>query len=120
MACRGMGMDGNYSGSGGLAQITNNTVHDNSTTGIYASYDVSATLNTVYNQSAVNAVGIQIASSPSGSVSQNVVYGNYNGIVDGYYAGAGTVNRNRVYNNSNAGIVANNGSVLGNQVYSNG
>jgi len=93
-----------YGNSTGLyvdgAMISGNLVHDNATTGIYAdSYSV-LTGNTVWRQTATNAVGISVSGCV---VSNNAVFGNYNGILAN--GGAATVNGNRLYSNTNYGLL---------------
>ncbi len=98
----GTGID--YSQSGGTqGTISGNTVSGNSSTGIDANYNVLVSGNTVYGQSGSGDIGINLNSGAAAI--QNVVYSNYNGIVGGG-SGNATINNNRVYNNSNIGILA--------------
>ena len=93
--------------------VSGNTVYNNSSYGINASYAI-VTGNTVYGQLASNAIGIQGYYS---EISDNVVYTNVTGI----YAQNGSVDGNRVYNNSAAGINAfGSTTIQDNEVYSNG
>jgi parallel beta-helix repeat protein len=92
--------------------VSGNTV-DNNTTGIYAS-NALVTGNTVYDQLAANAVGIQSSFS---DVTGNLVYTNVTGID----AQGGSVYSNRLYNDSSAAIYAVNGNtaIYDNKMYSN-
>ncbi|HZZ44157.1 MAG TPA: right-handed parallel beta-helix repeat-containing protein [Tepidisphaeraceae bacterium] len=82
--------------------VSNNLVHDNSAIGIYADQGTIATGNTVWRQTATNAVGIQVSSAV---VSGNSVFGNYNGILMTSY---GTISGNRIYSNTNYGLLMQN------------
>ncbi len=112
----GTGID--YSQSGGTqGTISGNTVSGNSSTGINAYNNVLVSSNTVYGQSGSGDIGINLDSGATAI--QNVVYSNYNGIVGGG-SGNATINNNRVYNNSNIGILARYlTNANGNVVYSN-
>ncbi len=93
------------------ATVINNTVYDNTGTGIYAYGTALVSGNTVYDQT--SGTGIDLS---SGEARQNTVYGNEQGI----YAYGGTVDGNRVFDNSGTGITAYNATnVVGNYVYSN-
>ena len=90
--------------------VSGNLVHDNRQ-GISGS-GVLVTGNTVYGHSAVESAGIRMS---GGEVTQNVVHGNYQGIVTN-----GLVQNNRVYNNADAGIVPHgHAQIVGNSIYSN-
>jgi autotransporter-associated beta strand protein/parallel beta-helix repeat protein len=103
--------------AGNADQITGNSVHDNTYRGIYAQGNTVASGNTVYNQTASNAAGIELYDA---TAQQNVVHDNTEGIITTYYTN-GTITGNRVYHNSVAGIDAYNAStVYGNYVYTNG
>jgi len=103
-----------------LSTVSGNTVRNNLSTGIFAEAAVLVTGNTVYGQSATNAIGISTGYSGAygGSVVNNVLYANYVGIETDYTGD--TIRNNRLYNNSYAAIEAD-GSlpVLANDVYSN-
>ena len=95
--------------------VSGNLVHDNSSCGIQAQYNVLVTGNTVYGQSNPGAIGIE--ADYGVQVQQNVVFDNANGI---YLYNGSTASANRVYNNSNVGIyTAWGNAVLGNTIYSN-
>ncbi len=120
-----VGIDVSNSGSGSPTVIGNanlalgkgNKVSGNSSTGINANYNVLVSGNTVYGQSGSGDVGINL--DYGAQAIQNVVYSNYNGIVGGG-SGNATINNNRVYNNSNIGILARYlTNASGNVVYSN-
>ena len=72
--------------------------------------------NIVYRQTATNAAGIYLQ---GGEARSNVVYYNYNGIVGVNYLN--TIDRNRVYSNTNFGInlQSGNGVITENLVYAN-
>ena len=94
--------------------MSNNTVRENSSYGIYASGDVNVTANTVFDN--VTGTGIEIL---DGTAANNEVYGNLLGIYSG--DPSSTVAGNRVYDNSDTGILAYAySSIQGNYVYSNG
>jgi uncharacterized repeat protein (TIGR01451 family) len=93
--------------------LSGNTVHDNTYFGIYAYDNVLVAGNTVYGQNGNYATGIE---SYWAEVANNMVYSNY----DGIYGYSGSIHNNRLYNNSNIAIDADQAaSVLANQVYSN-
>jgi parallel beta-helix repeat protein len=91
--------DGTGLSISGAVTVSDNIAHDNTLVGINAASGATVTGNTVYRQTATNAIGIEIA---GGYVTDNQVYGNYIGIVS---AGASTINANHVYSNANYGIV---------------
>ena len=100
--------------------VSGNTVRNNLSTGIFAEAAVLVTGNTVYGQSATNAVGISTGYSGAygGSVVNNVLYANYIGIETDYTGD--TIVGNRLYDNSYAAIEADsNWPVTANDVYSN-
>ena len=102
-------------GVANLAIIRNNTVRDNSSVGIRGYGNTLVTGNTVFGNTAVNAVGIE---STGGNITQNIVYGNYDGIRSAVINV--TVANNRVYQNSHWGIQASGtNNILGNNVYAN-
>ena len=108
--------------SGSLITASGNRVYNNTSTGITANSGALVVNNTVYDHSGINAVGIQLFNQAT--VRQNVVYGNYQGIVGGYFhlnSFSGEITDNRVYGNSQAGISLSsvNATLSGNQVYSN-
>ena len=85
------------------ATVSNNTVHDNTIAGIDASNYSVVTGNTVWRQTATNAYGIEVQSA---AASGNAVFGNYNGI---YVNGGGaTIDGNRIYSNTNYGLLLEN------------
>ncbi|MCP4595484.1 LamG-like jellyroll fold domain-containing protein, partial [Neptuniibacter sp.] len=107
--------------------VSNNTVFDNTRTGIYAQSNVLVTGNEVYGHDASGALGIHV--NHDAEASQNVAHDNYIGIKIGnnYWSTSGTVpihssaiaTENRVYNNI-TGMLSNSGSSLrGNIAYSN-
>jgi len=94
------------------ADVSGNTAHDNTLDGIYASY-CNLTNNTAYDQAGGAGFDLFGGIAASG----NVAYANLVGISDD----GGIVSDNRVYNNSQAGIIVYYSStVVGNHVYSNG
>ena len=100
--------------------VSGNTVRNNLSTGIFAEAAVLVTGNTVYGQSAANAIGISTSFSGAygGSVVNNVLYANYIGIETDYTGD--TIVGNRLYDNSYAAIEADsNWPVTANDVYSN-
>ena len=115
-----------FSGMAGVT-ISGNTVSDNSSWGIFTTYNyqngdndnVLVVGNTVYGQTSSGTAGIFL--EYGGVAQQNVVYGNYYGIL--MEGGDDQALDNRVYDNSQAGIyvVGEGVAVLqGNTVYSNG
>ena len=80
--------------------VLSNIVRDNGYIGIYADNNSFVTGNTVWRQSATNAYGIVVAGA---IVSGNIVFGNYNGIL-AENAG-GTMDENRIYSNTNYGLL---------------
>jgi parallel beta-helix repeat protein/VCBS repeat-containing protein len=93
-------------------QVTNNNVYRNSGPGIYAYGNVVVSANQVHDNS---GTGVSIYDSDT-QATQNVVYSNASGI----YATGGSVNGNRVFNNTQTGIeLQYNASASNNQVYSN-
>ncbi len=115
-----------FSGMAGVT-ISGNTVSDNSSWGIFTTYNyqngdndnVLVVGNTVYGQTSSGTAGILL--EYGGVAQQNVVYGNYYGIL--MEGGDDQALDNRVYDNSQAGIyvVGEGVAVLqGNTVYSNG
>ena len=115
------GISGYY--TGGLTGVTlsNNTAHDNTVNGIWTDRGSTATGNTAYAQTANNAAGIRVGVLSQGALN-NVSYGNFNGIVGDFQGnnGTGLIQGNRVYANSNNGIVSQESAVRNNRVYSNG
>jgi autotransporter-associated beta strand protein len=84
--------------------VSGNTAHDNSLVGINASSYSVVTGNTAYRQTAANAIGIEIN---TGTASNNLVYGNYNGML--VESGQNIfVYGNRIYSNANYGLLIEN------------
>ena len=81
-------------------------MRNNLSTGIFAEAAVLVTGNTVYGQSAANAIGISTGYSGAygGSIVNNVLYANYIGIETDYTGD--TIVDNRLYDNSYAAIEA--------------
>ncbi len=105
-------------GSTNLAAGRGNKVYSNYSGGIYAWGNVNVVGNAVWGQSG-GGYGIDVV---YGSVaSHNVVYANTNGIISDYYFySASEISNNRVFGNTEAGILTNLGTtVRGNVVYSN-
>jgi parallel beta-helix repeat protein len=94
------------------ATVSNNTVYNNGFVGIYADDYSLVTQNTVWRQTATNAVGILIDNA---TVTDNAVFGNYNGIMA--ENGAGTLYGNRIYSNTNYGLLLSN---LNGSAFANG
>ncbi|HYV35271.1 MAG TPA: IPT/TIG domain-containing protein [Gemmataceae bacterium] len=102
--------------------VSNNIVRNNTTFGISAQGtiflvggDAVVTGNTVTGQLSTSGAGIQ---AQGVEVANNVVDGNYNGIVS--LSNADSIHNNRLFNNSNAGVNVNAGStVFANTIYSN-
>jgi parallel beta-helix repeat protein len=103
-----IGADPSSGGSG-------NKVSDNALDGIDASGNVQVIGNVVSGASGGNDYGINLIDA---TASDNVVYNNTIGILE---EGSGTIQNNRVYHNSGAGIIAeqSQAALLGNVVYSN-
>jgi parallel beta-helix repeat protein len=84
--------------------VTGNFVHDNTSMGIYADTYSVVTGNTVWRQTATNAVGIEASNA---TVADNAVFGNYNGVLvnggEGIHAYG-----NRIYSNTNYGLLLEN------------
>jgi Ca2+-binding RTX toxin-like protein len=94
--------------------VTNNTIFGQAGNnfGLSIGTNVVAEGNTVYGQNDNFGRGINLA---GGIARNNLVYGNYYGIT-----GSGLIAGNRVFNNSNAGIAAGEGSLItGNTVFNN-
>src|SRR4029077_406632 len=91
-------------GNTDLTQSRGNKVHDNLRSGIYVSGSVLVVGNTVSGQGNANEAGIIL--NP-GEARDNIVHDNYNGI-----AGTGTVTANRVYHNTNVGVIANDSTLV--------
>jgi parallel beta-helix repeat protein len=103
-------------GSGEQVNVTANTVFNNRAIGISAIGDVLVLGNTVYGQTEPGGMGI-FAFDRAVEVLENLVHTNYDGI---YSVSDATILRNRVYNNSRAGIrAAGHSSVRDNVVYTN-
>ncbi len=96
-----------------LANGNGNRVFDNRDGGIYAYYSALVAGNMVFGHLTSSAWGIYAYSNVT--VDSNLVYDNTQGIY-GWY---GTIDRNRVYANTNDGIRAENTDVFGNVVYGN-
>jgi hypothetical protein len=94
--------------------ITGNLIHDNSNAGIVASNGLVSG-NTVWRQTASGATGVVLGGAEARG---NAIYGNYNGI---WSRGADTIDDNRVYSNTNYGILLNSGysQTLNNLIYDN-
>jgi len=101
--------------TGSQITVNGNTVFDNTTTGITASYNVLVSGNHVYGHVG-SGTGIKLHNAGARAL-QNFVYLNN----DGIYVGDNAVaEANRVYQNANRGIVADWGaSVIRNRIYSN-
>ena len=94
--------------------LSNNTVRNNVSVGISAHSYVILSGNTVYGQAANGADGIDVDGGVE--VANNVIYGNYNGIV----SNGANIHNNRLYNNSNVAIfVYGSSPVVSNDIYSN-
>ena len=97
--------------------VSNNIVRNNTSVGIAASKDVIVSDNTIFGQSATNAVGVNVTDFGGAIIENNIIYGNYFGIQTEY---GDSILNNRLYNNTNAAInTAGNEPVMGNLVYSN-
>ena len=102
------------------ATVSNNTAYNNGYVGIYADSNSFVTGNTVWRQTATNAVGI-VASYAT--VADNAVFGNYDGIS---VNGTGALYGNRIYSNTNYGLLIQNtnginyvASAYSNLIYAN-
>ncbi len=112
------GQNQNILGNADLSAGSGNRVYNNDDTGVSASGNVLVVGNTVYGHAGIGDAGIVVSSNAEAT--RNVVYGNYNGIQLGTGNSSGRSTRNRVYNNSNIGILAQQDSdVRENTVYSN-
>jgi parallel beta-helix repeat protein len=113
------GIESYYPGSNNPADaavIRGNIVRDNTTFGIRGYTNDQVINNTVFGHTAFTAFGIF---DWGGVVRDNVVYGNYDGIVTNSGGGSQLIG-NRVFNNSHYGVLAYATSqVNANQVYSN-
>jgi hypothetical protein len=104
--------------------VQNNTIHDNGRFGIIAGSFTLVTNNTVYGQSVPNPPNTGTGASvgiyeTGGTVQNNVVYNNTQGINSGGYVSA-PIQGNRVYGNSTGIADYDNTPVLGNFIYDNG
>ncbi len=107
------------SGNNGEVQstVTLNEVYNNSNHGLYVASNTIASNNVSYGQVGVNDYGIFVVGGAI--VENNTAYNNYIGII-GNSTSSNTIRDNTVYNNTNQGIVAYNGSTItGNTIYSN-
>ncbi len=114
------GINAGFNGSASdQIEIRHNQVHHNAATGIQANYQAVVVENTVWGQSATNAIGIDV--NLGAAALRNVVFDNYWGITSTYpYSGTGPIEENRVYHNAATGIRVTYGTnVRGNVVYSN-
>ena len=103
-------------GNADLSLDRGNRVYNNLATGIYAYGNVLVSGNHIYGQIGSGDVGLYLYSARA---TQNIVQGNYRGIVTDYY-GTSTLEYNRVYDNTAEGILASGYDTLrGNVVYSN-
>lgn len=106
------GIDARGSGT----TVSENIVHDNSSIGVQA-YSILVSRNTVYGHDGTDDVGIAAYDTEA---RENVVYDNYNGITSADSYSTASIIGNRVFKNSNVGILAGYRSeVSGNHVYSN-
>ena len=105
-------------GNENLSLGRGNLVHDNTTTGIFASASNSTAIvagNTVYTHRA-SLFGTGIQGSNGVEIARNVVYDNWTGINT---SGTSPVRENRVYGNVGTGINANNNPISSNVIYNN-
>ncbi len=98
-------------GNADLAKGRGNLVLNNTSFGISAGGNVWVVGNAVTGQTNSGATGIATSGA---TVTDNIVYLNYEGI-----GGSGTIERNRVYQNTTTGIRSTGGTVRSNVVYSN-
>ncbi len=100
------------------ATISNNRVFDNLNAGIVADGPVLVSGNTVFGHDGSSSTAILL--DDGARATQNTVYANTNGIRVGGRFGGALATGNRVYDNSNIGILAQEDSLVrGNTVYSN-
>ncbi len=104
--------------------IQGNKIHDNATHGIFATGGSAGGLqiigNDVYGQSGTNDVGIfySVSGGFAMTVRDNLIHHNYFGF--DIPAVTGTVQRNQIYANSNAGIrLSGTSNLIENQIYTN-
>ncbi|MCX5661643.1 MAG: right-handed parallel beta-helix repeat-containing protein [Planctomycetota bacterium] len=94
--------------------ISNNVVHDTTSTGLRGGLYTLVTGNTVYNVAGNGVAAIQVV----GQATNNTVYNSYDGIVSN--GQTALIDHNRVFHNAHAGIVVSNReSVIGNRIYGN-
>ncbi|MFT3789350.1 MAG: right-handed parallel beta-helix repeat-containing protein [Tepidisphaeraceae bacterium] len=106
-------------GAGTQSIIRDNETFNNTTYGIQGTGNVLIDHNVAYGQTGSGDAGIFAYATGSGGVTNNVVYGNYDGI--SLNLGSG-VRGNRAYGNSNVGIASSSTStaqIIGNTTYSN-
>lgn len=98
-----------------------NRIFNNTSVGVFADGNVVVYGNTIYGQDNGNGSGYGIQLYRGATALQNVVHGNAYGIwMENYYY-TESARGNRVFNNSVAGIAADNGDkITENVVYSNG
>ena len=116
----GIAVNGSSLSTSDQIVIQDNQVHGNSAVGVTAAYNVLVTGNTVYGHSGSGDRGIYV-SNGNPTISQNTVHDNYNGIeTNYYYANVPLIEKNRVFHNSNRGILATRSSIVReNVVYAN-
>jgi parallel beta-helix repeat protein len=100
--------------------VGNNTVHDNALDGIVAGDLSVVTNNTVFNQANTSSGTSAGIFERGGTVEDNTLYNNGDGIWGAGNGSGPPIQGNRVYDNSVAGIASADGTpVIGNYVYSN-
>jgi len=103
-------------GNANLALGLGNQFYNNARYGIDALGPALIAGNMVYGQTASGYDGILLSSAATAT--ENIVYGNYNGI----FASGASVSNNLIYNNANVGLEddGSQSEVAGNVAYSNG
>ncbi|MCY2965067.1 MAG: right-handed parallel beta-helix repeat-containing protein, partial [Planctomycetota bacterium] len=101
-------------------EVRDNQVHNNSSIGIDARYQVVVIGNSVWGQANVGSTGIRLA-QPESSAQGNSVFDNYVGFDSGNQGtGTGPIQSNRVFHNAAAGIRGYYNTLIdGNVVYGN-
>ena len=98
--------------------ISQNTVHNNDTAGIYALYSAQVVGNRVYNHAGSGRSGITIGAGVTAR--DNTVYNNYSGIQVAYtYSTGCLILGNRAYANTNGVYAYGNTRIEANRLYNN-
>jgi len=113
---------GNATGiSSGSGLVEGNTVHDNTSSGITGFGVAIIKDNVVFGQNGTGDIGLLLSHTSSGEVlaTGNRIYDNYYGVL--FSSGSSIVlEGNHIYRNLNAGVrTTANGTIRGNQIYSN-